>query len=652
MVEHTTIFCRFKDFCHKRIIAYWPLHVLVIGYIIVLGTIVLIRHYSFDTSAWDLGIFSQACYNTVRGRVLYYTTELYANPNGSILGVHFSPILLFVIPFYAIVQLPETLLIIQTIILAIGVYPVFFLAQHVIGDRRFGYYFSILYVMYPHLYSINIFDFHPDAFFVLFTLLAVYFFIKGKWKLYFAFIFLGMMTKEFMSIIIAAFAIGELLISRKEIIAATSMKKRFSTKVLVVFATLFVSMCWYFVAKFLIRMFNPSPPTGFAEGSPWAVFGGNPLDPFSWLSTSGINLLSAIKYDYQSKLFYLVTILAPLGFLPILKTLKILPVLLWVSLAFLSNYPPYYSLGYQYSALIVPFAIFAAIEGFNRVQIILKLNLTKLRNIFGKLLLVCILTSLALTFLMSPLQSYELISGHDQKMREVLGRIRQDFPTASILTQYDLFPHVSNMPNSYVIPPVFPAFNRTYYFEYVKSLFDMNLDFVILDFNPDARTHAHRLTYQFAFENLYGFKRNYTLYMSVDGVLVYKHGYIGNITFLEPFILNMDYRARIDTDTVLFSSVFPPGVYNITYNVKFSPFVKDAALTLKLTQGSTILECHNVSMNDFVSAENTKNFAFTMNITNPCDEVMFWISSPSLSTEIFLESMEIILISYSANWSC
>ena len=60
---------------------------------------------------------------------------------------------------------------------------------------------------------------------------------------------LALSTKEFMSIVFAVFAFGELLVSRQEIISALKSKSYPSKRVLVAFGTIAVAVCWYIVAK-------------------------------------------------------------------------------------------------------------------------------------------------------------------------------------------------------------------------------------------------------------------------------------------------------------------------------------------------------------------------------------------------------------------
>jgi len=138
-------------------------------------------------------------------------------------------------------------------------------------------------------------------------------------------------------------------------------------RILIPLVTVALAILWYIVANTFILILNPSPNPGFTQGEPWRILGGNPLD-FSILgSITQLDFLRALKFEWDAKLYFLFTILGPLAFLPVIKLSLFLPTLLWFLLAFLSNYPPYYQLGYQYSAYIVPFSIVAAIQGVNNL---------------------------------------------------------------------------------------------------------------------------------------------------------------------------------------------------------------------------------------------------------------------------------------------
>ncbi|MFX0200472.1 MAG: DUF2079 domain-containing protein, partial [Candidatus Hodarchaeota archaeon] len=389
-----------KSFLLSQLHNYRYLHLMVILYVISFSINTLMRHYTFTSSAWDLGIFNQAFYTTVKqGKLFYYTAELYANPSGTIFGVHFSPILFLIIPFYIILPRPETLLVIQTIVLASGVYPTFLIVKKTLQNKSISLLFSFLYLIYCHLHSVNLFDFHPDAFFVPFALFSWYYFAKQKWTGYLLFLLLCFFTKETSSIPFLVLGLIDAWSIRDKIVVSFKKREFHDRRMFVPIATIAISILWYPVATAFIHLFNPSPSSRFVQGTPWRILGGNPLD----LSTLGsiviLNFAGALQYQFDLKLLYLFTILAPLAFLPVMKYSYFLPVVPWLLLVFLSNYPPYYHLGHHYSAIIVPFSIIAAIYGLERLGLTFNLDAKRLLQLLKKVVLVALLFALSVSVL-------------------------------------------------------------------------------------------------------------------------------------------------------------------------------------------------------------------------------------------------------------
>ena len=624
------------------------LHFIVVCYIIIFCIVTLIKHYAFQSSAWDLGIFNQACYSTLHGKLFYYTAELYANPNGSIFGVHFSPVLFLVLPFYAIFRGPETLLVVQTVVLAIGAYPVFFIAQHLLKSKRIAWFFSLLYLLYPHVHGVNIFDFHPDCFFILFTLLSLHFFLKGKWKEYFVFMFLAFSVKEFSPLMFLVFGLIDIWLMRDRFLECLK-KRELTLRVVAPLLTVIAAVIWYIIAVMLIHFFNPSPPKGFVQGSPWVHLGGNPLNPLTWIDLPHLDFLMAVGFDFQPKIFYLITILTPLAFLPAFRLRIFSPVLLWLFLAFLSNYPPYYHLGWHYSALVVPFAIVSAIEGFYQFGLRFNLDEKSMYRIAKKLTIVGGLSALALTYATFPLTNVQfiLISKHDEKVQETLQWILNSFPNATILTQHDIFPHVSSSLYSYVIPPPFSAFRRFYYFDYVDSLFDKGFDFIIIDIDPDVKSDHLRFVHHVTLTRIKE-GGEYGLYASVDGVLVYKRGYKGDLVRFEPFTITNLYRMKTPMirDTTFYEYSLPPGVYNVTFRVKIDPKIEGRAFTIEIRQENVTLVSKKVYGTEFAEAGVYQGITAFLNVYDPSKEIKFLIVDSSPSTEVYVDSMEITIMNH------
>jgi uncharacterized membrane protein len=146
----------------------------IFAYCAIFITITCLRHAHFLTQAWDLGIFTQIFWNTVHGNIMQGTIEEIPNH----LGVHWSPFLFLLVPGFRVFASPYYLLTIQTIALALGALPLFYLARLVLRDAKQAMYLSLCYLLYPSLHWVNLYDFHEVAFLPVLLISAVYFFLN------------------------------------------------------------------------------------------------------------------------------------------------------------------------------------------------------------------------------------------------------------------------------------------------------------------------------------------------------------------------------------------------------------------------------------------------------------------------------------------
>jgi len=175
----------------------------------------------------DLASYEQAIWNTNQGRFMQTTFapsvhgfwdlksghEAEISDNTSFLGFHFALILLSIAPFYKIFPRSETLLIIQTLVIGLGVFPLYKLVVKKLNSRFLGIVFSLSYLLHPGIIAINLFEFHPDAFTATLFLFMFYFLENKKYLLLFLFAFLASFCKENVSLIVSGF--GLLLLFRK-----------------------------------------------------------------------------------------------------------------------------------------------------------------------------------------------------------------------------------------------------------------------------------------------------------------------------------------------------------------------------------------------------------------------------------------------------
>lgn len=117
-----------------------------------------IRHALFQSDAWDLGIFDQAVYLISQGKP----------PISSLLGFHilgdhaaivFYPLALL----YKISPNVHWLFAVQSVSLGLGALPIWYLAQHAGLKAAQATAMAFVYLLYPLVFNINLFDFHPEV---------------------------------------------------------------------------------------------------------------------------------------------------------------------------------------------------------------------------------------------------------------------------------------------------------------------------------------------------------------------------------------------------------------------------------------------------------------------------------------------------------
>jgi uncharacterized membrane protein len=116
--------------------------------------------------------------NTEWRRLILSYMQTFINLSGSFFGVHLSPILFLILPFYWIIPATETSLVLQSFIVALAAIPIYRLAKENAGGRIVGLVFALAYLMYPAIHFVNRYDFHVQVFLPLFFSCIIYYITK------------------------------------------------------------------------------------------------------------------------------------------------------------------------------------------------------------------------------------------------------------------------------------------------------------------------------------------------------------------------------------------------------------------------------------------------------------------------------------------
>ena len=147
--------------------------IIVTAYLILFTSIKFNQHLSFQTDG-DTSIFVQALWNTLHGNFFYSTFD-----NISLLRVHSAYILFLILPIYALIPSPLTLMFIQVFIVSLSAILLYFLCLDLFKSQKISIMVTFAYMFSPFLIKAILYEFHFELFF---PLLIFYIFIAYRKK--------------------------------------------------------------------------------------------------------------------------------------------------------------------------------------------------------------------------------------------------------------------------------------------------------------------------------------------------------------------------------------------------------------------------------------------------------------------------------------
>jgi len=335
---------------------------MIIIFVFVLGLISILRHWHFQTQAWDMGIFVQILWNTAHGRIMQNSIEEVRNH----LGVHMSPFLFLLVPGFVLVPSPYYLLAVQTLAIALGAWPLYLLALRILRNKNLALLIAGAYLLYPPLHAIARFDFHPIAFLPPLLLAAFYFIEIEKWKWAILFLTLAAFTQE--DAILVVMFVGIYLLLRKgepRTMASPSLVrgKWLSKERKIGFAVFVLSLLWFFIS---VNVIMPALGGGLLRLDRYTNLGATPLEILT-----NIIRHQGLLYETvftSSKISYLFWLFMPVSFLPLLSWRTLILLIPGLLQNLLTSYEPQFSSSYQYDASLVAGIFVGSIYGLATLQ--------------------------------------------------------------------------------------------------------------------------------------------------------------------------------------------------------------------------------------------------------------------------------------------
>ncbi|MEO5619031.1 MAG: DUF2079 domain-containing protein [Candidatus Eisenbacteria bacterium] len=317
-------------------------------YVAVFSAVCLVKYRYYLYADFDLAIFTQATHQILHGSFFSSIRGMYW------LGDHSSLILFLLAPLQAVLPGPLTLLFVQTVSLALGALAAWRLARHELPGGVVPVVFAALYLLHPAIGYTNLFEFHPETLSTS-ALLFTFLFLRtgSRWPMA-ACAVLALLCREDVALPVLMMGLYVLTLRRERRFGDAALLVGLAVISLVLsFAILkplfsdgsldYGVMYRHLGATPALRVFNVlTHPVEIA-----AAFFSTPGDPAG----------SAIKRMYHLHM------LAPLLFLPLLSPRTLLIALPVLAEHLLSWRTPQHSIVFQYTALVTPILVAAAVMG-------------------------------------------------------------------------------------------------------------------------------------------------------------------------------------------------------------------------------------------------------------------------------------------------
>lgn len=409
-------------------------------YILILGTLSLLKYYNLLYNQLDLAIFTNVLYN------LKESFSLYSSIQGhSYLEDHITPILLLLVPLFTIVPHAITLLTIQTITLAGTSFVVYYLVKTFLSTKldkaqlntsiyhKLPLVIASLWLINPLIWNTNLFEFHIIIFAPIFIFLAFIFYWQNKFTPFILSLLGACLVREDIALIV-------LMIS----IIAWIDKKPWKYRV-----APFVIGILYFGFAFWLLNQNADGNFRFFIYYSWLgesiseIIKNLFLHPSLWikhiLSLGTIEMLVGLLFPFLllplKKPKYLLLSLFPLG-----------------QFLFTQSGGSNFIVQTHYSMLFVPALTLASLDGLisilknkkSKINKAIYFDITITKIIFP---IFFILVLALISPLYSIMKDFDYIKNNQQK-NTIIKQIAKTIPNdASIVTTYKILPYISNRKN-------------------------------------------------------------------------------------------------------------------------------------------------------------------------------------------------------------
>lgn len=234
--------------------------VIIVLYTLFFSAISIWKYNNFLYNGFDLAIFNQVFFNTANGNLFGLTIHPH-----SYLGDHFAPLILLLSPLYSIFSSAKFLLILQSLILASSVLPFYLIAKNIFKNNFYPFILSLIFLINPIIWNINLFDFHILPFAIFFLLFAFYFYQQKKFLYFSIFTLLALSVREDVSLVVFIFGFLPFLKNKNWKNISATIKANLKW----IIFPITISLFWFFAAMKIGSHFNPDSSYKFLIYYQW-----------------------------------------------------------------------------------------------------------------------------------------------------------------------------------------------------------------------------------------------------------------------------------------------------------------------------------------------------------------------------------------------
>ncbi len=171
-------------------------YTLLVGlFLLAVTTIIgVFKYEAYTAPTFDFGIFAQGFEYMKQTGLLKTTVE--RGHELSHFAVHFSPIFYLALPLYFIVPKAETVAVIQSIMVALPVIPIYLLGKQYKLSNKVIAVIMAIYALFPATVSGILYDIHENCFLTFMILMLIWAVEKNKKILMVVFLLLTLFVKE------------------------------------------------------------------------------------------------------------------------------------------------------------------------------------------------------------------------------------------------------------------------------------------------------------------------------------------------------------------------------------------------------------------------------------------------------------------------